>query len=389
MLHSQPKIMIVDDSPVEIQALLGALKSDFSTTVATSGERALERLKNLTPLELPNLILLDINMPGIDGYETCEAIKESSKLKDIDILFFSSNDSTEEITKGFDVGASDFITKPFKTELLINKINAALKTQQHRNALASTAKTANSIAMSAMRNSGDLGIILEFLRECFHVHTLNELAQAITQALKNFTFNAAIYIYDEQDNILNSTDGTLNELETTLLHRLKNNSNSLHEHNNRLIISRKGSALLIKNLPPNKEDASRVKDHLMTLMEGISNKLLQLNALKTAKNEHHKKIQLAVVNAHTQLKAIQQKQEGYKKQNMVILDTMVHDVEDSFVAMGLTDTQEEKLLGIMTHAANNALDHLEHGLKLDAQLANVVSELSAIVIDNNKHSVLG
>lgn len=386
MPHSdQPKVMIVDDSPSEIQALLGALKGSFSTSVATSGTHALQRLLEIPSNELPHLIVLDINMPGMDGYETCEAIKQNNSLEHIDILFFSSNDSTEEITRGFDAGASDFITKPFKTELLLKKLNTALKSQQHKSKLSNTAKTANSIAMSAMRDSGDLGIILAFFKQCFKIKNLEELAQEITITLKQFGLNAAVLVYDVNNNALDSTDGSISELETTLLQRLKNNTqSSLHEHNNRLIVSKNGIALLIKNLPNNNDDACRLKDHLMTLMEGVTSKVQQLEALNNAKNENHQKIQQGVLSAHSNLKAIQQEQEGHKKHNLAILDTMLQDVEGSFFAMGLTDTQEEKLLGIMTRAASNAQDHLDNGLALDEQLANIIHNLSVIVMENTQ-----
>ena len=69
--------MLVDDSPSEIQALLGVLKNTYSTSVALSGEQALQQLRQ-NSAKLPDIILLDINMPGIDGYQTCKKIKDDA-----------------------------------------------------------------------------------------------------------------------------------------------------------------------------------------------------------------------------------------------------------------------------------------------------------------------
>ena len=99
MAHPHPHhLMLVDDSPSEIQALLGVLKNTYSTSVALSGEQALQQLRQ-NSAKLPDIILLDINMPGIDGYQTCKKIKDDGAFKNIDVIFFSANDSIEEITK--------------------------------------------------------------------------------------------------------------------------------------------------------------------------------------------------------------------------------------------------------------------------------------------------
>ena len=381
MAHSSPHphhLMLVDDSPSEIQALLGVLKNTYSTSVALSGEQALQQLRQ-NSAKLPDIILLDINMPGIDGYQTCKKIKDDGAFKNIDVIFFSANDSIEEITKGFDVGACDYITKPFEANIVLSKVKAAIKSQQTRKNLSTAATAANSIAMSAMRDSGDLGLIVSFLRSCFSIEKLEELAKKICETLESFGLNSCIYLYDHNENVLHSTQVIMNELETTLLQRLRGAPNTLHEHNQRLIITREGIALLIKNLPHDADISSRLKDHLMTLIEGISYKIDQLSRYNKAKINRQNEINQAIVNAHEKLQDIQQAQQSHKTKNVTILDTMVHDVEASFMAMGLTDTQEERLLTIMTHAVGNALDHFEKGMVIDEQLKEIINNLSSTI----------
>jgi len=106
----KPRILIVDDAPVNIKVLANTLKHDYELGVAINGFDALEYIKSQTP----DLILLDVLMPKMDGYETCSRLKNIEKTKDIPIIFISSLDEIENKTKGFKLGAVDYITKPFE-----------------------------------------------------------------------------------------------------------------------------------------------------------------------------------------------------------------------------------------------------------------------------------
>ena len=112
-----PNILIIDDNPKNIQLAASVLKSAESYNIffATSGEKGVEQLQNKNY----SLILLDINMPGLDGYETATIIKKNEKTNKIPIIFLSANANKESIRKGFEYGGADYVTKPFdKSELL-------------------------------------------------------------------------------------------------------------------------------------------------------------------------------------------------------------------------------------------------------------------------------
>ena len=115
-----PNILIVDDNPKNIQLAASVLKSASSYNIffATSGEKGIEQLQN----RKYSLILLDINMPGLDGYETATRIKENQKTKKIPIIFLSANANKESIRKGFEYGGADYITKPFDESELLHRV---------------------------------------------------------------------------------------------------------------------------------------------------------------------------------------------------------------------------------------------------------------------------
>ena len=109
-------VLIVDDHPLNLKVLGTILrKHGFSLAVATSGREALDFVSR----KLPDLILLDVMMPEIDGYEVCRMIKNGTATKNVPVIFLTAKTDTDSIVRGFEAGGVDYVTKPFNpTELL-------------------------------------------------------------------------------------------------------------------------------------------------------------------------------------------------------------------------------------------------------------------------------
>lgn len=117
-------ILIVDDTPENLEVLSDALSSaGFEIAVATDGESAIEQVA----YELPALILLDVLLPGIDGFETCRQLKENASTHDIPVIFMTALSDTEEKVKGLSLGAVDYITKPFQQEEVLARVKLHLR----------------------------------------------------------------------------------------------------------------------------------------------------------------------------------------------------------------------------------------------------------------------
>jgi CheY-like chemotaxis protein len=103
-------ILIVDDTPANIAAALAILKDQYRTRVATSGAKALE---HAGAADKPDLILLDVTMPDMDGYEVCGRLKADPQTAAIPVVFLTARTEAEDEAKGFELGAVDYIHKPF------------------------------------------------------------------------------------------------------------------------------------------------------------------------------------------------------------------------------------------------------------------------------------
>jgi len=121
--HIAEDILVVDDNSVNLQLIRKLIAPyGYKGRFVMSANRALDSIK----ISCPDLILLDITMPEVNGFELCEILKSNAKTADIPIIFLSALDSEQDIVKGFELGGMDYITKPFKEEVLLARVSTQL-----------------------------------------------------------------------------------------------------------------------------------------------------------------------------------------------------------------------------------------------------------------------
>lgn len=129
MSETRATVLIVDDQPTNIHALASLLKEDYRVLTATRGEKALELAQGK---QAPDLILLDIVMPDMDGYETCHRLKDNEATRAIPVIFVTALDDDKDEERGLNLGAADYISKPFNPAIVRarvrNQVNLKLKT---------------------------------------------------------------------------------------------------------------------------------------------------------------------------------------------------------------------------------------------------------------------
>lgn len=370
----KPKLLIVDDSPQDIHLLLAELKNDYRITAATSADAALQMLEHN---ELPNLVLLDVNMPGIDGYEACKMIKQDERIMDIDVIFLSGNDSNEEIIRGLDVGALDYIVKPYNPDLLQSKIRNALVSHQSRLALKSQAANANSLIQTVLSETGALSEIISFMRESFHQHTPTELIECLIEAIRQFNVDVVCLFKANGIREAASTNGEVSMIELELLNRMYESENPFFEQDSRLFVHKENIVLFIKLLPDDPDKRNSLKDNLMIMLEGANAKLAQFVRELELGGERLHMVSTAIKNADDSLSQIRTQQEEHKKFSVEILDDMVKEVETAFYDLALSDEQEARLLNILQSAIDKSTQHMEKGLSLDETTNQIIATLAS------------
>jgi len=169
---TKAKILIVDDNPTNIDILVELLQG-FDVRAALDGHSALDAVKE----ELPDLILLDVVMPNLDGYEVCRQLKLHSKTKNIPIIFLSANTDESSIIKGFELGGVDYIKKPYLSLEVLIRVKTHLKLKMSLEYLEHLANVDELTGISNRRR---------FFK---HAHILFEQAKDGRQAMHLFVFD--------------------------------------------------------------------------------------------------------------------------------------------------------------------------------------------------------
>lgn len=130
-LSQRPVILVVDDTPQNLALMRDLLEADYTVKLAPSGERAL-KIAQSQPLDL---VLLDIMMPDVDGYEVCRQLKGNPMTADIPVIFFTAKSEIQDEQMGFALGAADYITKPISPPIVLARVKAHLLFKQARDAL--------------------------------------------------------------------------------------------------------------------------------------------------------------------------------------------------------------------------------------------------------------
>lgn len=118
------KILSVDDEPINQAIVEELFSSNFDVALVSSGEECLQDIRDIQP----DLILMDVSMQGIDGYDTCRELKKLEQIRDIPVIFVSARGTLEDKIKGHEAGGHDYITKPFNHSELEVKIKQIIKT---------------------------------------------------------------------------------------------------------------------------------------------------------------------------------------------------------------------------------------------------------------------
>ncbi|MCP4217676.1 MAG: response regulator [bacterium] len=147
--NEAPRILMVEDDAGNIQVLGNMLKEkNYKVSVATDGQEALKML----PQCRPDLILLDIMMPKTDGYEVCRQIKASEEFQHIPVIFLTAKAQSEDIVKGFEIGAVDYVTKPFSKAELLARVETQLYVKRAQTELVNMERKLAATAMAITAN---------------------------------------------------------------------------------------------------------------------------------------------------------------------------------------------------------------------------------------------
>jgi len=367
------KVLIVDDDPITLGMLEANLEDDFEVQAAASGEACLANVPDFAP----DLVLLDIEMPGINGYETCRRLQAGRDGHPLPVIFVSSHDTLEERLKAYESGGTDFVIKPFEADELIIKVEKAIKLEAERWRLAQEKDSIQKMAMNFLANLGESGTVLQFLRNCFTCGDYPTLARMIMDAMQEYGATSLVQIRVPSGAYTFTQQGPASPLEESvfgMMHGLER----IFQFKSRMIVNYEHVSLLVSNMPTDNPDlCGRISDNAASIAEGAE---ASAKAIFRQEEAQARSRQLHLVTQCTR-DALENLREQYRKQQRdtyLILYTLIERMEKIYSSLGLTESQEKTVDDTVRGSVAQALHLFERGLDFDGQFTAVLDELKKL-----------
>lgn len=362
-----PTILVVDDEPVSLSLVEGILERDYRLLKgARDGQEALARIR----AEPPDLVLTDIVMPGLSGFDLCRTLKEDEATRDIPVLFLSGALTMEEYLSGHDVGGEDFLSKPFQPAELLHVVALTLRNAAERRRLAQDARSAFSTAMVAMSSAAEIGVVLNFIRSSYACRDYLQLADAVVATCGEFGLSACVRLHGRMGSLARNRSGNSTALETGVLERLAG-FGRIVDFSRRTAVSYDHVTLMITDMPREDEERyGRLRDHLAMLAESTDARVRSLDdSLEIAAK--HRTLAALIHQTQTALADIDKRHRDNQNDARLIMHNMLGTVEQSFARLSLTTAQEDYLAGILRQAVDQVMDLFNQGLAIDNHLSSV------------------
>ncbi len=243
-------ILGVDDEPQNLEILEEILGDQFDLTLVSSGRACLDEA-NTAP---PDLILLDVNMQGMDGLEVCRRLKGEPDTSDIPVIFVSAYSKLEERLAGYRAGGDDYVTKPFDDEELLIKVKLALATKRQLDSLQRSSTDALDVAQTALSVSGEAEALLHFLGAAYPLNSRADLGKSMLDMFECYGLRVVLRIEGEEGDLYLSHEGDVGPLEQEVLEMGPDDGRFI-DFGRRTLAKYGGVSVLIRNMPV--EDTNR------------------------------------------------------------------------------------------------------------------------------------
>jgi CheY-like chemotaxis protein len=363
----QNRVLIVDDDPVSREMVRFALSNNFIVEEANSGEDCLKAVL----ANLPQMVILDISMPGMNGYETCRKLRESS---DLPIIFVSSRDTLKERIDGFESGGNDFIVKPFDAEILTVKVKLSIETHIEHKRLANEKKQLQKTALEFLSNMSDSGVLMQFVRSNISCCDHFKLAVNLLEATEQYGIHCHVQIRHPNGTITMTPQGQATPLEESVLEKSKE-MGRIFQFKRRLVINYNMVSIMVIDTPEAADAAGRIRDNLCILAETAEAIVETITARKSS-TEKAEMLQSASINATLSLEDIREQHRAHQRDSRLLLQKLVDEVEKSYIFLGLTDKQEEMVSKIMKDNVEPILSLFERIVGVEEKFNDIINSLT-------------
>ncbi|WNO10218.1 response regulator [Teredinibacter sp. KSP-S5-2] len=365
------KVLIIDDEKFIHKVLIKMLAGEFEIKSAYEGEEGVQLANSWKP----NIILLDVEMPGRSGYEVCDLLKRDKNTFDIPVIFISSRSSLRERMLGYEVGADDYLVKPCDSDELLAKIKVITQHARAKNVLRYDASNAQQTAMEAMSTSYELGKAVRFVERSYLSPDFESLGEYLMDFMRSLGLSAVAMFQGRRGNFYaSSTLKAPTPLEKDLMEMMHKHDRFV-DFGSRTQVNYPQVVLLVKNMPlDDRTQYGRLKDIFPFVLGATDAKVRVIDA------EHALKTQSADLAGSVE--AVQMTIDSIRdsfslNMNAVssIMSELVATLSLDMRNMGMDHDQEEYVCDKVESSAKKIHTCLQENASIETNLAEVVALL--------------
>jgi CheY-like chemotaxis protein len=369
------KILIVDDDKITHAFINRALAYKFDIVPTFSGEQGLAELQQ----NHYDIVLLDVEMPGMNGYEVCEQIRSNPQTMETPVIFLSGRGELRDRMQGFEAGADDYIVKPFYPEDLIAKINVLIQYRLRRHELAQQVEEARKTAFIAISSSSDLGQAINFIEKSHVVSDYEQLARTFFSVTQSMDLKCTIMIKGTEDFVFFSSSHTaVSPMESELIKTLAAEKR-FFDFDCRTQINYPHISLLIKNMPlHDMERYGRIKDFFPAMLTTADIKIEQIHSQLAVLNQLNETRE-AFADIGGLLENIKKGLETNQKHSVKIMRDMLMELDKNLPRMGLHEDQEQYILDRIDKGIEESYQAVTANQQINTLFQSVLENLQVLL----------
>lgn len=365
-------VFVVEDDKTTRLLLKSMLGTEYGVESFDSAESCLDRLAHIQP----NLFLLDVGLPGMDGYDLCRNIKSVPELMRIPVVFISGHDDFDAVMAGYDAGAEDYIVKPFDIVGLSRKIKNLQRIEQDRKVLLEQAKASDGLTTLVMTNLSESAVLIGFLRTLNGCGTYRDVVNEVLHVLEAFKLDGAVQIRIRDVVQTFSRAGEDWPLETAVIDHVRS-MGRIFEFRNRAAYNFEHITLLIADMPLEDPDrCGRIRDNIAIAIESAEAKLIALQSFDD-NLKMRDEISALLLSVSQTVQSFGQQYDHARYQGSVHASQMIDDLLGEFAHLGMSTQQEDQILKMVQDRSGRLIDIYQTLLDRQRQVLDVLAKCRA------------
>lgn len=380
-----PRILTIDDDSVVQKVVQQALNDDYEVFAENNGKDGIRSAIENTP----DVILLDVEMPGMTGYDVCKQLKLEESTANIPVIFLSSLSDMRSRVLGFAAGGIDFLTKPFESAELKTKLNILTTFIESKKELTEEVSRATNTAFTAMKGSSELGLAIQFIESSYGARSLQSLADKFLSVTSNLGLHCTLmFIGRKERSFYNADRAAISPLEQEVISTIHDNGKRFIDFGPRTQINYRRVALLVKNMPlDDPETYGRYKDFLPTMLGSTDAKVQSLET-EQALIGQTQELGASFTAVRSTLVAVGESLEKNQNDIVELLQSMLSELEERIPKMGLEDDQEAYIVKRIDNTITSAEKIIDssantsHAFKSVSRLLQHLAEKQQSLLDS-------